>query len=177
MPSLKPRPLAGEVGLVSLAMLALAVLVGCAPPPETGPIAQFTAVVADDLQCRNSSDNTVAPMPSMATSFTQTGPDTTSVIVSFQGNWSQIVGGDETVGAFIFLEVDGARVDVTSTNGGVLATPGPSHAVGSGTHGFNFVTEPIPPGPHTAAILWADNVLNGTNTICVQERSMVIHHR
>lgn len=177
MPSLQPRPLAGTVGIVSLTVLALAALAGCAPPPETGPVTQFTAVVADDLQCRTSGDNTVAPMPSMVTTFTQAGPDTTSIIVSFQGNWSQTVGGDETVGAFIFLEVDGDRVDVTSTNGGVLATPGPSHPVGSGTHGFNFVTEPILPGPHTATILWADNVLNGTNTICVHERSMVVHHR
>ena len=118
----------------------------------------------------------MAVMVGMVATFTQAGPDTSSIVVSFQGTCSQLAGGDETVGAFLFLEIDGNRADVTSTNGGVLVNPGPTNAVGSGTHGFNFVTEPLLPGPHTASLLWADNVLNGTGTICIAERSMVVHH-
>lgn len=177
MLSFRQKPLALHIGVVGGALILLSAVVGCFPPAETGPIAQFTGVVADDFQCRTSSDNTVAPMPGMLASFTQAGPDTSSIVVAFQGNWSQGASGETTVGAFILLEIDGNRADLTSTNGGVLATPGPASAIGSGTHGFNFVTEPISPGPHTAILLWTDNVLNGTGTICVAERSMVIHHR
>ncbi len=173
----RPRPFAVHCSMLSGALVLLSIAVGCAAPVEIGAVAQFTGVVADDFQCRTSSDNSVAPMPGMLAAFTQHGPDTASIVVSFQGNWSQFAGGEPTVGAFIFLEVDGGRVDVTSTNGGVLATPGPTSPIGSGTHGFNFVTEPLLPGPHTAVILWADNVLNGTGTICIGERTMVIHHR
>jgi hypothetical protein len=39
------------------------------------------------------------------------------------------------------------------------------------------VTQPIAPGRHVAKIRWFDNFLNGTGTICVGERSLVIHHR
>jgi hypothetical protein len=142
----------------------------------TGPVGQFTALVADDLQCRTSNDNTVANMPGTTVAFTRTGEDTAAVVVSFVGQWPNPVGGGTANGAFIFLEIDGQRQDVTSTNGGVLASPGNSPTVSSGTHGFNFVTNPIAPGAHTASILWADNVLNGSGTICVAERSLVVYH-
>ncbi|MGH7502069.1 MAG: hypothetical protein ACREL7_09955 [Longimicrobiales bacterium] len=142
----------------------------------SGPISQFTAMVADDVQCRTSSDNTVADMPGTALSFTRAGTDTAAVVVSFVGNWPNPTGGGTASGAFIFLEIDGQRRDVTSTNGGVLASPGLSTTVGSGTHGFNFVTDSLPPGAHIATIRWADNVLNGTGTICVAERSLIVYH-
>jgi hypothetical protein len=142
----------------------------------SGPVSKFTAVLADDVQCRTSSDNTVAPMPGTSLSFTREGADTAGVIVSFVGNWTNPSGGGPASGAFIFLEIDGQRQDTTSTNGGVLASPGLSNTVGNGTHGFNFVTNPLPPGDHMARILWADNVLNGTGTICVAERSLVVYH-
>ena len=142
----------------------------------TGPVSKFTAMVADDVQCRTNSDNTVAPMPGTALSFTREGTDTAAVIVSFVGNWTNPTGGGTADGAFIFLEIDGQRQDTTSTNGGVLASPGQSTTVGNGTHGFNFVTNRLAPGNHVAAIHWADNVLSGTGTICIAERSLVVYH-
>ena len=142
----------------------------------SGPVSKFTAMSADDKQCRTSSDNTVAPMPGTALSFTREGSDTAAVIVSFVGNWTNPTGGGTANGAFIMLEIDGLRQDTTSKNGGVLVSPGESTTVGNGTHGFNFVTNPLPPGNHLATILWADNVLNGTGTICVAERSLVVYH-
>jgi hypothetical protein len=115
-------------------------------------------------------------MPGASVAFTRTGDDTAAVVVSFVGQWPNPAGGGTANGAFIFLEIDGERHDITSTNGGVLASPGNSNTVSSGTHGFNFVTEPIAAGGHTASILWADNVLNGQGTICVGERSLVVYH-
>jgi hypothetical protein len=141
----------------------------------TGPVSRFTAMVVDDVQCRTSDDNSVAPMPGTSVAFNRERDDTASVIVSFVGNWTNPSGGT-AAGAFIFVEIDGERRDVTSENGGVLASPGLSNTVGNGTHGFNFVIDPLPPGNHVAAVLWADNVLNGTGTICVAERSLVVYH-
>jgi hypothetical protein len=141
----------------------------------TAPVSQFTAMVADDVQCRTSSDNSVVAMPGTSLAFQRQGTDTSAVVVSFVGNWTN-PSADTAAGAFIFLEIDGQRRDITSTNGGVLASQGHSNTVGTGTHGFNFVTDPLLPGGHTASILWADNVLNGTGTICVAERSLVVFH-
>jgi hypothetical protein len=157
---------------VALLIPALA-LPGCGG--VSGPVTEFTAMVADDVQCRTSNDNTVADMPGTALTFTREGTDTASVIVSFVGNWPNPSGGTAN-GAFIFLEIDGQRRDLTSTNGGVLVSEGQSTSVGRGTHGFNFVTDPIPPGGHTATMRWSDNVLNGEGTICVAERSLVVFH-
>lgn len=128
-----------------LAPLVLAWLSGCASVQASGPIPHMTSILADDIQCRTSSNNLVADMPGMA-------------------------------GAFIVLEIDNNRVDVTSTNGGVLVHEGAATKVSNGTHGFNFVTDPIPPGSHQAKMRWAHNALTGSGTICVAERSMVIHH-
>lgn len=148
-------------------------LTGCA---TNAPVAMLSSVVADDIACRTSSDNTVADMPGVVANFTIEGDEPASVVVSFVANWTKPSNGP-AAGAFILLEVDDSRVDITSTNGGVLASPGTDTDVSNGTHGFNFVTEPIAPGSHIAKILWADNILNGTGTICVFERTMVIFHR
>ena len=164
----------GVLQILPIANLAfLPILAACG---VSGPVSRFTAMVADDVQCRTSNDNTVAPIPGTALSFTREGADTVGVIVSFVGNWTNPSGGGPADGAFIFLEIDGQRQDTTSTNGGVLASPGHSNTVGNGTHGFNFVTNRLSPGNHVARMLWADNVLNGSGTICVAERSLVVYH-
>jgi hypothetical protein len=161
--------------LATTALMAAApLLTACAT--TTGPVSGFSATVADDVQCRTSSDNSVADMPGTSVAFTRAGTDTAAVVVAFVGNWTNPSGGGTANGAFIFLEIDGQRRDITSTNGGVLASEGQSATVGNGTRGFNFVTDPIAPGSHIASILWADNLLNGTGTICVAERSLVVFH-
>ena len=140
------------------------------------PIKRITAKVVDNFVCRTSSDNTVADMPDMTLTFKQAGTAAEEVIVTFVGSWPKPSVGTQA-GAFILLEIDGDRVDLTSTNGGTLVHEGTAASVSNGTHGFTFVTEPIPPGMHTAKIRWYDNFLAGTGTICVSERSMVIQHR
>lgn len=162
----------GAVGLVMMYTW----LAACAPAVTvTTPVSRITAAVADDLVCRTSSDNSVADMPATFKSFVQGGDSPQSIVVTFVGSWPKPSSGTQ-VGAFIFLEIDNNRVDLTSTNGGVLVHEGTSSSVSNGTHGFTFVTDPIAPGSHVAKIRWADNVLSGTGTICVQERSLVIHH-
>jgi hypothetical protein len=161
--------------LATTALMAAApLLTACAT--TTGPVSGFSATVADDVQCRTSSDNSVAAMPGTSVAFTRAATDTAAVVVAFVGNWTNPSGGGTANGAFIFLEIDGQRREITSTNGGVLASEGQSTTVGNGTRGFNFVTDPIAPGNHIASILWADNLLNGTGTICVAERSLVVFH-
>ena len=158
-----------------LSVLALSTLSACASVTASGPVAHMTAVVADDVQCRTSADNLVADMPGMTSAFVQGGGTAEPVVVNFVGSWPKPTSGTPA-GAFIFLEIDNNRVDVTSTNGGVLVHEGTASSVSNGTHGFTFVTDPISPGNHVAKMRWADNVLSGSGTICVAERSMVIHH-
>ena len=150
----------------------------------TGKTRNATVRVLDDRVCLTSEDNLLREMPGMTTTFTQgggSGPQ--SVVVSFVGQFprpsgTELPAGSIRAGASILLEIDGQRVDLTSTNGGVLLHEGTATSVSNGTHGFTFATEPIAPGAHTAKIKWYENVLGiGTKaTICVQERSLTIHH-
>jgi hypothetical protein len=157
-------------------LLGCFALPACAPAVTvTAPVSKITAAVADDLVCRTSDDNSVEDMPGTFKSFVQGGDGPQSIVVTFVGNWTKPTSGNPA-GAFIFLEIDSNRVDVTSTNGGVLVHEGTATSVSNGTHGFTFVTEPIAPGTHVAKMRWADNVLSGSGTICVFERSLVIHH-
>jgi hypothetical protein len=157
-------------------LLAWLVLPACAPAVTvTAPVSKITAAVADDLVCRTSNDNSVEDMPDTFKSFVQGGDSPQSIVVTFVGSWAKPTSGNPA-GAFIFLEIDNTRVDVTSTNGGVLVHEGSASSVSNGTHGFTFVTDPIAPGTHVAKMRLADNVLSGSGTICVFERSLVIHH-
>jgi hypothetical protein len=158
-------------------MLAVAELPSSAQTATAAaPVSRVTAKVADDVVCRTSSNNTVADMPSMSRGFVQGGVTPEEVVVTFAGTWPKPSMGTQA-GAFILLEIDGSRVDLTSTNGGVLVHEGTASSVSNGTRGFTFVTSPIAPGRHVAKIRWFDNFLNGTGTICVAERSLVIQHQ
>jgi hypothetical protein len=42
------------------------------------------------------------------------------------------------------------------------------------THGFNFVSDPLAPGTHTATIQWRDN---GLGPFCATERSLIVLHK
>lgn len=150
----------------------------------TAPVSRITAKVADDRFCRTLA-TTLEPILNTGVTFTQGGSTPQEVVVTFVANWPQpradeIPAGSQAAGAFIFLFIDDDRVDITSENGGVLVHDG-SGDISNGTHGFTFVTEPIPPGVHTARIHFLDNVLGGfgdpNGTICVDDRSTVVHHR
>jgi hypothetical protein len=144
---------------------------------------RITATVANDKVCRTRSDNLLEEIPGTSLTFNQCGKKARPVVVNFVAQWPRpddgdLPAGSTRSGAFISMEIDGNSVDLTSTNGGVLVHEGTASSVSNGTHGFTFVTDPIPPGDHEVKFFWFDNVLQFVPaTICVQERSVVVHHR
>jgi hypothetical protein len=165
--------------IVPLAAIAL-VLLGRAAASEDGlapeavsktvtglPIAKADGVDATDTVC------TVSPsfnnMPSMSKTFTQGAAANKPVIVMFEGEW--FPGADGSA-AFIQLAIDGV---VQSGPRSVVAAFSPFGEIpDTATHGFNFITDALTPGSHTATIQWADN---GQGPYCVRVRSMIILHR
>jgi hypothetical protein len=141
--------------------------------------------VADNRVCRTLATE-LAPIPNTRVPFTQGGDTPEEVVVTFVAEWpkpdvSEIPPGSQEAGAFIFLFIDDQRVDLISETGGVLVHEGTASSVSNGTHGFTFVTDPIPPGEHEARIFFLDNVLGPfgepNGTICVAQRSTVVQHR
>jgi hypothetical protein len=131
------------------------------------PIAKFDAIDATDTIC------TVSPsfnnMPGMSKTFTQGATSNKQVIVQFEGEWfPQVLGS----AAFIQLAIDGI---VQSGPKSVVAAYTPFDAIPeTETHGFNFISDALTPGSHTATIQWADN---GQGPYCVRVRSMIILHK
>jgi hypothetical protein len=152
----------------------------------TAPVQRITARVATNRVCRTLATE-LAPIPGTIVDFTQGSSNPQEVVVTFVAEWprpsaDEIPPGSQAAGAFIFLFIDGQRVDpVSDFAGGVLVHEGTASSVSNGTHGFTFVTEPIPPGSHRARIFFLDNVLGPfgepNGTICVGPRSTVVQHR
>ena len=165
--------------IVPLAALAL-LLLGRADAGEDGlapdavsktvtglPISKADGVDATDTVC------TVSPsfnnMPSMSKTFTQGATANKAVIVMFEGEWFPSAEGSA---AFIQLAIDGV---VQSGPRSVVAAFSPFGEIpDTATHGFNFITDALTPGSHTATIQWADN---GQGPYCVRVRSMIILHK
>jgi hypothetical protein len=151
----------------------------------SAPVQRITARVTDTRVCRTTGTELI-PIPGTTVNFTQGGGSPQEVVVTFVADWprpdaSEIPPGSQAAGAFIFLFIDGDRVDLTSEAGGVLVHEGTASSVSNGTHGFTFVTRPIPPGNHVARIFFLDNVIFGplvpNGTMCVGHRSTVVQHR
>jgi hypothetical protein len=150
-------------------------------------VSRMTALTGtNSFDCRTSTfpgDNRLAEMPNSTLAFHQAGSTPTSVLVTFVGSWStptasngKLPAGSTAAGANIFLTIDDQRVDEVSNNGGTLVHDG-SAPFSNGTRSFTFVTEPISPGDHQVKFLWSNNLLNGTGTICVFERTIVVQHK
>jgi hypothetical protein len=148
-------------------------------------IPEMTALTErEHFDCRTSTfpgDPRLADIPNTSLTFHQGGTKARSVLVTFVANWpiptgSDLPQGSQSAGAVIFLTIDDQRVDVVSNNGGTLVHDGTAD-FSNGTHGFTFVTQPIAPGDHEAHMLWSNNFLNGTGTVCIFERSLVVQHR
>lgn len=146
-------------------------------------VPEMTALTdREHFDCRTSSfpgEDRVAEIPNTSLTFHVGGTVARPVLVTFIAEWPTPTGNDlpsgsQPAGAFLFLEIDNQRVDVAS-NGGVLVHDG-SAPLSNGTHGFTFVTEPISPGDHEAHMSWSNNLLNGTGTVCIFTRSMVVQH-
>jgi hypothetical protein len=145
---------------------------------------RFTATVATDRVAFTTATELV-PIPGTKVEFVQHGSQPQAVVVNFVAEWpkpspDEIPAGSQAAGVFIFLFIDGNRVDPVSDFGGVLVHEGTASSVSNGTHGFTFVTEPIPAGTHVAEIFALDNVLGPfgqpNGTFVVQIRSTVVQH-
>ena len=111
----------------------------------------------------------VKDRPIMSKTFTLGTTSNKPVVVMFEGEWFT---GIEGSAAFIQLAIDGV---VQSGPSSVVVAYTPFGAIPeTETHGFNFISNALSPGSHTAAIQWADN---GQGPYCVRVRSMLILHK
>jgi hypothetical protein len=143
---------------------------------EPGTVIQFTG-------------NLWTPIPGTRVSFTQPGGTPQAVLVTFVAEWSkprqeEIPAGSFAAGVFIELRIDDQSSDPISHAGGVtlfesggVAT---ASSVTNGTHGFTFVTDPIPPGDHVLEVLAFSHTLGQpgqpNGTAVVRYRTTVVEH-
>jgi hypothetical protein len=116
------------------------------------------AIDLTDLPCTTSPN--FVNMPNTGVNFKSGGNGSRSVIVLFQGSWTI------ENHAFIRLLIDGV-VQSGPTSVGV------GEREQADTHGFNFVSDPLPPGQHFAFIQWASS----SGQACVEERSLIVLHK
>ena len=131
------------------------------------PIGKMDGIDATDTVC------TVSPffssMPGMSKTFTLGTTSNKPVMVMFQGEWFT---GTDGSAAFIQLAIDGV---VQSGPTSVVVAYRPIGEIPeTETNGFNFISDALSPGTHTATIQWADN---GEGPYCVRVRSMIILHK
>jgi len=123
--------------------------------------------VSGDIPCTVSP--TFTDMPGMSVTFKLAGSASRPVIALVEGQWFM---PNEGVDVRIRLLVDNV-VQSGPTN--VLVAQRPTGvALTDGTHGFNFLSDPLTPGTHTAKIQWHDN---GVNSGCVANRSLIVMHK
>jgi hypothetical protein len=103
-------------------------------------------------------------MDGMSKTFSLGGRISRPVIVMFQG---EFFANDLNAAAFVRLVIDGRA----QNDGEEVVVFG--YRVQE-THGFNWVSEPLAPGTHTAVIEWRDT---GTAPAYVAPRSMIILHK
>ena len=78
-------------------------------------MSKFTAKEADDRDCMSTA-TTLVDIPDIAVTFTQGSP-ASPVVVRFNADWpkpnaADIPVGSNAAGAFVFLFIDGVRVDL-----------------------------------------------------------------
>ena len=95
------------------------------------------------------------------------------VVVLFQAtNWIACNG----CSAEVILTIDGVNQSVSANR--ILFTQDLEGSIGAGSsHGFNFGTTRLSPGPHTARILWRVGGPNAINEVCTLHRDLTILHR
>jgi hypothetical protein len=122
------------------------------------------AVNAADFACTPAVSFTA--MPGMSETFSFGGAASRPVLVLFQAEWRSF--GEGSV-ASIRLMIDGI-VQPASTLSVDHRVPGNGDEIE--THGFNFVSDPLAPGTHTATIQWS-----ATGTLCATDRSLIVLHK
>jgi hypothetical protein len=179
-----PRRTRLIAGVVLLALAALMLVwIGHATAGKGGPtravkiaktvsnVATGRADAVDATTFVCTTGGTFTDMPEMSATFRLGGRAAQPVIVLFEGEW----GGPsftEGTGAFIRLAIDG--VVQTPVDVGVERRP-TGTPDDLETHGFNFVSDPLAPGTHTATIQWRGTTTSGQ--VCVQDRSMIVLHK
>jgi hypothetical protein len=129
-------------------------------------------------------------IPGTSVKFTQHGTTAQAVVVTFFADWRKPQQGEVPQGGFasgvvVRPTIDG-QVDpigrrlggVTLFESGGVAT---AFTVSNGTHGFTFVTFPVPPGDHVLEIQAFSDTLAPSNdqpngTVVVRGRSTVVMH-
>jgi hypothetical protein len=109
------------------------------------------------------------PMPGTSETFNLGGRSAQPVIVLFEAEWHS-----PNVGTFaqLALTIDGV---FQSGAGFPVVDDRPSGEPEEvETHGFNWVSQPLAPGTHTATIMWRDN---GVNPHCVRARTLIVLHK
>jgi hypothetical protein len=121
-------------------------------------INKFDAVDTNEVACLSAT--AFQDIPGMLVSFKSGGAGSRPVAVLFQG-----VLADRGVEAR--LTIDG--VVQSGPSNVVLNFANPPSA---GTRGFNFLSDPLPPGLHVARIQWRT-----VGFTCIQDRSLIVLHR
>ena len=119
-----------------------------------------------DIPCTVSPNFT--DMPGTFVTFKLGGSAPRPVIVMLQGQWFM---PNEGVDVRIRLLVDGSMQTPTNV---LMAQRPTGNSLTDGTHGFDFVTDPLTPGTHTAKIQWHDN---GVNQGCITNRTLTVLHK
>jgi hypothetical protein len=151
----------------------------------TGAIHRFTGRETQTHVCLTTATESVL-IPGTTVKFIQGPGKPEPVVVTFVASWptptpSEIPKGSRAAGASILLLIDG-HFDLIDNQplGQVLVHDGEA-SLSNGTHGFTFITDPIPAGAHEAAIHVLDNVLGSfgvpNGTTCVDARSTVVQHK
>jgi hypothetical protein len=130
------------------------------------PTVKTDAVTAADQVCTVSPD--LVAMPGMSKTFKLGSTTKRPVVVLFQGEWFST---DPSRAGEVELAIDGVVQPGTDGSGVVMFFNSGDTVLE--THGFNFVSAPLAPGPHTATIEWADN---GVGPVCITNRVMTIQH-
>jgi hypothetical protein len=105
----------------------------------------------------------------MAVSFKIGGKKPLPVVVMFQGQWFM---PNEGVNVRVQLLIDNV---VQSGANDILTVERPSGvSLVDGTHGFNFVSNVLSSGAHTAKLQWRDN---GVNFGCIARRTLIVLHK
>jgi len=158
--------------------------------PDTRAGRFASTVVTEPRSVIQFTGNLGTTIPGTRVNFTQRGKTPQAVLVTFVADWpkprqEEIPAGSFASGVSIELRIDDQFQDPISTRlGGVtLFESGgveTESSVSNGTHGFTFVTEPIPPGDHVLQVIAFSNVLGQpgqpNGTVVVRGRSTVVQH-
>jgi len=156
---------------------------------------RFTStVVTEPRTVIQFTGNSVTTIPGTSVKFTQHGTTPQAVVVTFFADWPKprqeetppgsFASGvvirpiiDFGTGAAIGSPIETRLGGVTLFESGGVAT---DFSVSNGSHGFTFVTDPVPPGDHVLEIQAFSDVLGQpgqpNGTVVLRGRSTVVQH-